>query len=126
MRPDSTWLPGQLHTAGIEPGSGSPGWIERMVTVSRSRGWRTSPRRQARTRVPVDLHLLGAAPGDTLDDLFPASGAVTRAWAACTRQEPLSTPEVYMSCKARADASSPAASDGSYPSSQASPGAYPD
>ena len=28
--------------------------------------------------------LLGAAPGDTLDDLFPGSGAVTRAWAAFT------------------------------------------
>jgi hypothetical protein len=26
--------------------------------------------------------LLGAAPGDTLDDLFPGSGAVGRAWAA--------------------------------------------
>jgi hypothetical protein len=28
--------------------------------------------------------LLGAAPGDTLDDLFPRSGAVSRAWAAYT------------------------------------------
>ncbi|MGK5559207.1 hypothetical protein ACSNOI_47180, partial [Actinomadura kijaniata] len=28
--------------------------------------------------------LLGATPGDTLDDLFPGSGAVTRAWAAFT------------------------------------------
>ena len=27
---------------------------------------------------------LGAAPGDTLDDLFPGSGAVSRAWAAFT------------------------------------------
>ena len=32
--------------------------------------------------------LLGAAPGDLLDDLFPGSGAVTRAWAAYTRQQP--------------------------------------
>ena len=32
--------------------------------------------------------LLGAAPGDTLDDLFPGSGAVTRAWAACTGHDP--------------------------------------
>ena len=30
--------------------------------------------------------LLGAAPGDTLDDLFPRSGAVGRAWAMFTRQ----------------------------------------
>jgi hypothetical protein len=28
--------------------------------------------------------LLGAAPGDTLDDLFPGSGAITRAWHAFT------------------------------------------
>ena len=28
--------------------------------------------------------LLGAAPGDSLDDLFPGSGAVTRAWTAYT------------------------------------------
>ena len=56
--------------------------------------------------------LLGAAPGDSLDDLFPSSGAVSRAWDAYTGQHP--------SCQARADASSPAASDGSYPSSEAS------
>ena len=64
--------------------------------------------------------LLGAAPGDTLDDLFPGSGAVSRAWAAYTGQDPSPTPTVYASCKGRADTSSPAASDGSYPSSKAS------
>lgn len=32
--------------------------------------------------------LLGAAPGDQLDDLFPGSGAVSRAWAAFTAAEP--------------------------------------
>ena len=32
--------------------------------------------------------LLGAEPGDTLDDLFPGSGAVSRAWAACTGHDP--------------------------------------
>jgi hypothetical protein len=32
---------------------------------------------------------LGAAPGDTLDDLFPGSGAVGRAWAAFTRSPEL-------------------------------------
>ena len=31
------------------------------------------------------FELLGAGPGDILDDLFPGSGAVTRAWAAYTR-----------------------------------------
>ena len=33
--------------------------------------------------------LLGAARGDTLDDLFPGSGAVTRAWAAYTAEPSL-------------------------------------
>ena len=59
--------------------------------------------------------LLGAAPGDSLDDLFPSSGAVSRAWDAYTGQHP--------SCQARADASSPAASEASYPSPEASPDA---
>ena len=30
------------------------------------------------------FNLLGAAPGDMLDDLFPGSGTVGRAWAAFT------------------------------------------
>ena len=68
--------------------------------------------------------LLGAAPGDSLDDLFPGSGAVSRAWAAYTSQQPSSTPALYASCQARADASSPAASDTCYPSPEASPDAY--
>ncbi len=33
--------------------------------------------------------LLGAAPGDSLDDLFPGSGAVSRAWAAYTAEASL-------------------------------------
>ncbi|WP_291413320.1 hypothetical protein, partial [Actinophytocola sp.] len=32
--------------------------------------------------------LLGATPGDTLDDLFPGSGAVTRAWHTFTQPHP--------------------------------------
>jgi hypothetical protein len=35
--------------------------------------------------------LLGAEPGDTLDDLFPGSGAVTRAWAAFTDPSRMAT-----------------------------------
>ena len=76
--------------------------------------------------------LLGAGPQDTLDDLFPGSGAVSRAWAAFTRQ-----PEAVASgfrvtrslqvlhdasavvvrdasFQARADASLPAAHDASF------------
>ena len=78
--------------------------------------------------------LLGAAPGDTLDDLFPGSGAVTRAWAAYTSRDPSRAPECPTSrevgdtsspaasdasCKARADASAPAAADGLDPSGEA-------
>ena len=51
--------------------------------------------------------LLGAAPGDTLDDLFPGSGAVTRAWAAYIATGDLSYP-------ARADASLEALGDASH------------
>ena len=87
--------------------------------------------------------LLGAAPGDRLDDLFPGSGAVGRAWAAYTGGEPSlpaaadvscpdpgdvsslaagngldpsASPASDASCKAWADASSPAAGDGLDPS----------
>ncbi len=46
--------------------------------------------------------LLGAAPADALDDLFPGSGAVGRAWAAFTAA-------AVPSHLARADASRPPA-----------------
>jgi len=59
--------------------------------------------------------LLGAAAADTLDDLFPGSGAVSRAWAAYTgAAEP--------SHRARADASHAAGPDASPP---AGPGRLP-
>jgi hypothetical protein len=64
--------------------------------------------------------LLGACPGDSLDDLFPGSGAVARAWAAYTGQpEPSRLDPGDASVKARADASFPAAGDGSDPSCEA-------
>ena len=66
--------------------------------------------------------LLGAGPGDSLDDLHPGSGAVSRAWAAYTSGE--ASRHGYPSCQARADASPPAASDTSYPSPEASLDAY--
>jgi len=62
--------------------------------------------------------LLGAGPGDTLDDLYPGSGAVSRAWAAYTSGE--ASRDGYPSSQAWADASSPAAADGSDPSCEAS------
>jgi hypothetical protein len=71
--------------------------------------------------------LLGAAPGDTLDDLFPGSGAVSRAWAAFTQPSDPSPSDAsditgadasgsttaYASHQARADASLMAARDAS-------------
>jgi hypothetical protein len=44
--------------------------------------------------------LLGAAPGDILDDLFPSLGAGQPGWAACTGQEPSSASASHASCKA--------------------------
>jgi len=50
----------------------------------------TLPGRVTGTKPPAVcawiFDLLGTAPGDTLDDLFPGSGAVSRAWAAYTSQ----------------------------------------
>ena len=58
--------------------------------------------------------LLGAAPGDRLDDLFPGSGAVGR--AAYTGGDPSLTPASDASCPDPGDASSPAAGNGLDPS----------
>lgn len=49
------------------------------------------------------FHLLGAQPGDTLHDLFPGSGAVTRAWATYTSR----TDPPDMSLQVPHDASRP-------------------
>jgi hypothetical protein len=76
--------------------------------------------------------LLGAAPGDTLDDLFPGSGAVTRAWLAYTadpsrvdavdarrvKPSPAARAQRVASLGDRRDASAPAAGDESHGSAQ--------
>ncbi len=49
------------------------------------------------------FHLLGAAPGDAFDDLFPGSGAVTRAWRTFTDMSSVATHDA--SCRAWTDAS---------------------
>jgi hypothetical protein len=56
--------------------------------------------------------LLGAAPGDTLDDLFPGSGAVSRAWLAFA---PAAGTGAGASRGPGADASSSATADASAP-----------
>lgn len=61
--------------------------------------------------------LLGAAPGDTLDDLFPGSGAVTRAWAAYTGQpdpSPQAQHDASPPTTAQHDASPPGGPDASH------------
>jgi hypothetical protein len=55
--------------------------------------------------------LLGAGPGDTLDDLFPGSGAVSRAWAAFTDASRVATGDA--SDQVLADASSSGPGSGS-------------
>lgn len=60
--------------------------------------------------------LLGAAPGDTLDDLFPGSGAVTRAWTAYTGQADPSPEALHDASRpttAQHDASPPGEPDAS-------------
>ena len=51
--------------------------------------------------------LLGAAPGDTLDDLFPGSGAVSLAWAAYTGGDPSLPAAAHASCQDPGDARRP-------------------
>jgi hypothetical protein len=69
--------------------------------------------------------LLGALPGDSLDDLFPGSGAVGRAWQAYaqpSRVDPRDTSCEALfdaSCLDPRDASSPAARDTFYLSREA-------
>jgi hypothetical protein len=70
----------------------------------------------------MDLHPARRRAGDTVEDLYPGSGAVSRAWAAYTSGE--ASCHGYPSCQAGADASSPAASDTSDPLFKASPDAY--
>ena len=55
--------------------------------------------------------LLGADPGDTLEDLFPGSGAVSRAWAAFT--DPSRRPRGDASLPGSRDASHVATADAS-------------
>jgi hypothetical protein len=92
----------------------------------------TLPGRVTGTKPPAVCRwifdLLGAAPGDSLDDLFPGSGAVTRAWAIFTgradpsRADPHATDRVASvgderdaSCQARADTSPQVLNDTSPP-----------
>ena len=58
------------------------------------------------------FELLGAAPGGTLDDLFPGSGAVTRAWDAYTGHDP--------SRPSPTDATAPGRPDPARPQAEAS------
>lgn len=89
-RPLSGWEPVIYH--GGRPLDASSGSMRRVDSLVHG----VSPMTTLPTRVigakPAAFcrwvfDLLGALAGDTLDDLFPGSGAVTRAWAAFTSTE---------------------------------------
>jgi hypothetical protein len=65
--------------------------------------------------------LLGAAPDDSLDDLFPGSGAITRAWQAFTAEESSQaehdgSQQVLFDASARLKASHPPVDETPHPS----------
>jgi hypothetical protein len=70
------------------------------------------------------FELLGAAPGDTLGDLFPGSGVVARAWAAYARAGRDASPEALDDASelATRDASAEVLRDASRPTSGATAG----
>jgi hypothetical protein len=81
--------PRHSRISSRRPPAGHRGTPGRFAGVrGRSAGYAAGPgdRGQAAYGLPVIFTLLGAAPGDILDDLFPASGTVSRAWAAYTGQ----------------------------------------
>lgn len=89
-RPLSTWEPvvywgGRPYLSSIEDRR-----LDALVHVARART--TDPHRVVGAK-PAEFcwwlfDLLGALPGDHLDDLYPGSGGITRAWDAATRHDP--------------------------------------
>ena len=113
--------PGKAHLYRDHPDyGGEVDYAALLARLAEYDGWALSTSAEALPAVCRWIFtLLGAEPGDTLDDLFPGSGAVSRAWAAYTGCELSSAATVDASCKAWADASTSAASDGFDPSCEA-------
>jgi hypothetical protein len=83
--PLSAWEP-VLYSGGRQlPGARPPDSIICGVTPVSTRPGHVIGAKPA-TVCRWIFALLGGCPGDTLDDLFPGSGAVCRAWAAYTGQ----------------------------------------
>lgn len=109
--PLNAWEPVIYH--GGRPGDASRTATARRVDslVHGVSPMTTLPERVIGTKPAVFCRwvfdLLGAAPGDSLDDLFPGSGAVTRAWHAYTGGHPDPSPEAPRdaSRRTRGDAS---------------------
>lgn len=88
-RPLSSWEP-VIYAGGraLDPGESLrwPRRVDSLVRVSRPRT--TDPHRVIGAKPAVFARwvfdLLGAKPGDQLDDLFPGSGGIGRAWAVFT------------------------------------------
>jgi hypothetical protein len=85
--PLSGWEPVLYHGGRpLDPSRGSPRRIDSLVhgvtPMTTLPGRVTGTKPAAFCRWVFDL--LGAQPGDTFEDLFPGSGAVTRAWRAFT------------------------------------------
>lgn len=90
-RPLSGWEP--VVVFGGRPYLSSPAErrVDALVHVARART--TDPVRVLGTKPAAFAYwlfdLLGALPGDTLDDLFPGSGGIARAWRAYTDGPPV-------------------------------------
>lgn len=82
LRPLSGWEPVIYHGGRADPSRGSPRRVDSLVHVARPRT--TDPARVLGAKPAAFCRwvfdLLGAGPADTLDDLFPGSGGVARAW----------------------------------------------
>lgn len=90
-RPLSTWEPVIIRGGRQElPETGPTRRLDALVYVARAR--LTDPNRVTGAKPAEFLwwlfDLLGARPGDELDDLFPGSGGVSRAWQILQRGAP--------------------------------------
>lgn len=91
-RPLSAWEPVIIHGGRAYLSSVDQRRLDALIHVARAR--RTDPNHVVGAKPVAFCHwlfgLLGALPGDQLDDIFPGSFGVARAWAAYCRQPPLS------------------------------------
>lgn len=125
--PSEEYSPDASH---LEPGDASaPARVDALVHVARPRT--TDVARVIGAKPSAFAYwmfeLLGARPGDSLDDLFPGSGGIGRAWqvfvgAAGDASRP---PGGDASPRGLADASRPGPGDGSEPSARAQDDASP-